>query len=78
MAARPGTGRIHPHQRDANFSGNLLGDDIVLDESHVTSVQSTEQFTLDVDTKRNHQNRIKHIYTYWKTEFPAYYNVGVK
>jgi hypothetical protein len=78
MAARPGTGRIHPHQRDANFSGNLLGDDIVLDESHVTSVQSTEQFMLDVDTKQNHRNRIKHIYTYWKTEFPAYYNVGVK
>ena len=61
MAARPGTGHIHPHQRDANFSGNLLGDNIILDEAHMTNVQSTEQFTLDVDTKQNHQNCIKYI-----------------
>ena len=53
-------GRLHPHQRDANFSGALLGDNINIKEEHIEVVQSTEQFSIDETTKKNHRNRIKH------------------
>ena len=36
------SGRIHPHQRDANLSSEILGDDIVLEEKYVISVHETE------------------------------------
>ena len=74
----PTGGRILPHQRDADFSGELLGDKIVIEETHVENVQSVEQFSIDVETKKNHRNRIKHIYKYWEHAFPDYYEIGVK
>ena len=72
------TGRIHPHQRDADFSGAVLGDDIVLEDRYVTSVQDTEQYNICVKTKRTHRNRIKQIYSFWEDQFPQYYAVGVR
>lgn len=71
-------GRIHPHQRNANFDGELLGDNIVLEESHIEEVQAVEQFSIDTATKKNHRNRIKNIYNYWETVFPDYFSVGVR
>ena len=41
-------------------------------------MQSVEQFSIDVETKKNHRNRIKHIYKYWERVFPDYYEIGVK
>ena len=73
-----GSGRIHPHQRDANFSDNLLGEDLVIPGDHVETVQATEKFSIDEKTKKNHHNRIKHIYQWWEKELPDYYNVGVR
>ena len=52
-------GRIHPHQRDADVSGVVLGADIVLDDEFVTGVYKTEQYGVDVKTKRKHRNAIK-------------------
>ena len=71
-------GRIFPHQRNANFSGEVLGENITIADEHVEGVQSIEQFSIDAGTKKNHRNRIKHIYEYWKREFPDYYSVGVR
>ena len=71
-------GRIFPHQQDADFTGEVLGDNIHLEENHIEQVQETKQFSLDIDTKKNHQNWIKHIYNYWEQHFPAYYRVGVQ
>ena len=45
-------GRIHPHQRNANFDGELLGHNIVLDESHIEEVQAIEQFSINTATKK--------------------------
>ena len=75
---RNGTGRIYPHNRDANFSGAILGDSIVLDTIYVEGIQETEKFRIDVKTKRGHRNRIKEICKFWQEKFPDYYAVGVR
>ena len=41
-------------------------------------MQAVEQFSLDAETKKNHQNCIKHIYNYWERSFPDYFRVGVR
>ena len=46
-------GQIQPHQRNADFDGKLLGENIVLEEPHIEEVQAVEQFSLDEDTKKN-------------------------
>ena len=71
-------GRIHPHQRNADFTGSLLGDEIELGDSYVSNVQATEDFKIDVKTKRTHHNQIKQYYTFLETAFPQYYEVGVR
>ena len=38
---RNGTGRIYPHNRDANFTGTILGDSIVLDNKYVEGIQES-------------------------------------
>ena len=71
-------GRIHPHQRNADLTGSLLGDNIALGEIYVSNVQSTEDFKIDIKTKRTHRNRIKQFYSFLETEFPDYYEIGVR
>ena len=71
-------GRIHPHQRDADFSGEVLGDDIVLNKNFISNVQDTEDFKIDIKTKRLHRNQIKQIYKFWQEKFPEYYAIGVQ
>ena len=78
MASRGRTGRIHPHQRDADFTGPLLGENIQLPDTYVTNIQSTEQHNVKVSTKRNYRNQLKQMYTYWKEDFPEYYSIGVR
>ena len=70
-------GQIHSHQRDAYFTGELLGDNIVLDPAYVTSVQETEVHKIDVKTKLTHHNCIKQFYNLLEHKFLAYYEVGV-
>ena len=64
------SGRIFPHQRDANFDGAVLGDEIAIGESYVMNVHNTEQHTIKIGTKRKHRNKIKAIYIFWEKEFP--------
>ena len=71
-------GRIFPHQRNANFSGEVLGENITIANEHAEEVQLIEQFSIDVGSKKKHRNQIKHIYKYWKREFPDYYSVVVR
>ena len=52
-AGNNGSGRIHPHQRNANFTGTIIGDHIELDAQHVERVQLTEQ----------HYHRMKRVTT---------------
>ena len=79
MSTRQYTGgQIHPHQCNADFDGELLGDNITLEESHIEEVQAVEQFSLNAETRKKHQNRIKHIYNYWERSFPDYFRVGVR
>ena len=70
-------GRIHPHQRNADFTGSLLGDEIELGDTYISNVQATEDFKIEVKTKRNHCNQIKQYYNFLETAFPQYYEVGV-
>ena len=71
-------GRIHPHQRNADLTGSLLGDNIALGEIYVSNVQSTEDFKIDIKTKRTHRNQIKQFYSFLETEYPDYYKIGVR
>ena len=71
-------GRIFPHQRDATFDGNVLGDEIEISADHTLATHDVEQHTITVVTKRKHRNKIKTIYEYWEKEFPEYARIGVK
>ena len=71
-------GRIHPSQRDANFGGEILGSTIPIDEQYARDVHETEQFSLDIATKRGHRNRIKHVYEFFLEVMPEYAAVGVR
>ena len=55
-----------------------MGDNIALEESHIEEVQVVEQFFLEADSKKNHQNCIKSIYNYWGWSFPDYFRVDVR
>ena len=70
--------RIFPHQQITNFSGQIFGEDITIAEEHVKGVQLIEKFLINKGTTKNHRNQIKHIYEYWKREFPNYYSVRVR
>ena len=56
----------------------LLGDNIDLGESYVSNVQATEDFKIDIKTKRTHRNWIKQFYSFLETKFPDYYKIGVR
>ena len=73
-----GQGRIHPHQRNADFSGELLGEDIDHDERYVSNVHATEQHSINYKTKRAHRNKLKQMYEFWQENFPCYYEIGVR
>ena len=49
-------GRIYPHQQEADFSGEFLGDNIVIDATFISNVQDTEDFKIDIKTKYLHYN----------------------
>ena len=70
-------GRILPHQRDADFGGAILGENIELGESYTLATHDTEQFTILEGTKRKYRNQIKYIYEFWEKEFPDYCLIGV-
>lgn len=76
--ATAGWGRIHRHQRNANFSGEILGNDIIIGEDDVQYIQNVEQHSIDIEVKKNYRNRIWHISKYWKENYPDYYAIGVR
>ena len=69
-AGSNGRGQIHPHQRNANITGTIIGDSIVLGDQYIVDVQEIEGHAIDVQKTRAHRNRIKHIYTAWEEKFP--------
>ena len=71
------SGRIFPHERDADFTGEVIGASLDLEESYVATVHATEKHTVVEETKRRHRNRIKEIYNFFEKEFPDYYQLGV-
>ena len=71
-------GRIFPHQRDADFSGDVLGASMHIGDQHAAEIHETEKHTVEEITKRRHRNRIKEIYNYWESEFPEYAQVGIR
>jgi hypothetical protein len=64
-------GRIRPHDR---IHTSLVKISL---SSTLAAVRNTEQRDVSVKNKRNYRNRIKHIYEFWKEQYPAYYIVGV-
>jgi hypothetical protein len=78
MARGRSGGRIRPHDRETDDSAPILGADIEVQVVHRQGVRTTEQRGLNVVTKRNYRNRLKEIYTFFKTAYPEYYNVGVQ
>ena len=75
---RQAAGRIRPHERDADDSTAILGASIPVQDVHSQEVWNTEQLGLDLKTKRNYRNRIREIYTFFKSYYPDYYNVCVR
>ena len=71
-------GRIFPHQRDADFSGDVLGASMHIGDQHAAEIHETEKHTVEEITKLRHRNRIKEIYNYWESEFPEYVQVGIR
>ncbi len=71
-------GRIRPYERDADDSTAILGASIPVQDVHSQEVRNTEQRGLDLKTKRNYRNRIREIYTFFKSHYPDYYTVGVR
>ena len=78
MARRRQAGRIRPYERDADDSTAILGASIPVQDVHSQEVRNTEQRGLDLKTKRNYRNRIREIYTFFKSHYPDYYTVGVR
>ena len=64
--------------RDADFTGELLGEDIDVGEHFVAQAQATEKFSIEEQTKKSHRNKIKQMYKFWETQCPKYYKVGVR
>ena len=71
------TGRIHPHQRDTNNDAPILGANVEILDEHSSSVRQTERMDLEKKSKRDHRNRLKHIYMFWEEKYPDYHAVGV-
>lgn len=71
-------GRVRPHERDTNNEAPILGANVEVLEQHSSSVRETEQNDLSVKVKRDYRNRLKHMYTFWKEQYPEYYSVGVR
>jgi hypothetical protein len=71
-------GRIRPYERDADDSAAILGASIPVQDVHSQEVWNMEQRGLDLKTKRNYRNRVREIYTFFKSHYPDYYTVGVR
>ena len=76
-AGSNGQGCIYPHQRSTNITCTILGDTIVLDDHYAEDVEVTESHGIEVSTKREHRDHIRHIYKGWEEKFPEYYAVSV-
>jgi hypothetical protein len=78
MSSRRAGGRIRPHQRDTgNANIEILGANIAVSAEHRASVKATERQDLNEKNRRDHRNRLKHVYEWLKTEHPDCYNAGV-
>jgi hypothetical protein len=75
---RQAAGRIQPYERDADDSTAILGASISVQDVHSQEVRNTEQRGLNLKTERNYRNRIREIYTFFKSHYPDYYTVGVR
>ena len=71
-------GRTHVHQHDTNDDVAILGGDIQLQANHLESVQETKDLGLSDTYRKNLHSRLGHIIEWWKTNYPDYYDVGVK
>ena len=61
-AGSNGQGCIYPHQSNANITGTILGDTIVLADHYAEDVEVTESHGIEFSTKREHRDRIRQIY----------------
>jgi hypothetical protein len=78
MAARGRGGRIRSHERDTDDSAAILGANLQILVEHSQGVRITEQLGLDLTTKRNYQNQIKEMYTFFSINYSEYHKVGVR
>ena len=71
------TGRIRPHQRDADQSGTILGSDLDLPADLKAKCNETLKLQMGTNCRRDYRHRLKRIINFWKEESPVYYEVGV-
>ena len=62
-----GGGRIHPHQRDADFIGKFIGDEIHLSEDYITSEEATEQHKIEEKKIANTATRLRRSMIFGKS-----------
>ena len=76
-AAERQRGRIHPHQRNTDDAGDLLGANLELPEDFKAKFQETIKHDITDKCRADYRNRLKRIMKFWKEETPDMYAVGV-
>jgi hypothetical protein len=77
MSSRNRNGRIHPHQRDTDDAAPILGTEISEPAGFETAYNETIRLTMSDNNRKDYRRRIKVIISFWETEVPEYYSVGV-
>ena len=73
-----GGGRIYVHQRTVDDRTQIIGGGIDIEHEHVDSIIETEQSSMENATRREYQNRLQHIYTWWMEHYPSYFEEGTR
>ena len=70
-------GRIHPHQRNTDDAGDIVGANLELPEDFKAKFQETIKHDITDKCRADYRNRLKRIMKFWKEETPDMYAVGV-
>lgn len=78
MAKGAQSGRIHLHQRNTDDVSEVIHADIAITAEHAEEINATTKKEMDDKTRREYRNRIRHIYRWWMTHYPAYFENGTR
>ena len=71
------TGRICPAKRETNNDVAILGNELPLPQDLPSRLNQTKKHGMKDKTRKDYQNQILRIITFWRKECHAYYHLGV-